>query len=604
MRWRPGLLLGGVLALVVAAAIAYWRSGGVWFPSHQPEAHLVYLEGPEGATTLVGDGTSTKMRSFPTDVPSTRSWRIRIPARARLETHLSFDRAQLDQLVGLTCRVRVEVATDDGPRRILVERSLRPGSRWEPVLAELDAYGDRLVDLRLGLDCPEGGAGRAWPGAARWSVPVVSPPRSRRDVNVLLVSIDTLRADHLHSYGYPRATSPNIDRLARRGLLFRNAETVQSETWPALTSLHTSLYPSAHGVIWNGQRLGEGFVTLAQLLHAKHYSTSAFLTNMKRGRHPGFSRIFLAREGDQALEDRAAVEAAIGQLHLERDRRFFIWLHLISPHASYNPPAPYDTAFIRPGAPAVSADMAALARIRADNVPLKEEDLAHLVGLYDGEVAWVDELVGRLLATLRRLDLEKNTLVALTADHGEDLYEHNRYFFHSPSMYGSSLRIPLILALPRVLPAGEATDHPASIVDIAPTILGLLGLPAPSGLQGENLLPGRSLPSRPVRSMAFSETNGKIFGVRTADWRFVYNPEKLHPTALGGPYPIEETELFRQRDDHREQNNLSRSRADIARAFTAEILTWKARYLQKQVPSQGIDPEALEELRALGYVAN
>src|SRR3990172_11398398 len=144
MRWRPGLLLGGVLALVVAAAIAYWRSGGVWFPSHQPEAHLVYLEGPEGATTLVGDGTSTKMRSFPTDVPSTRSWRIRIPARARLETHLSFDRAQLDQLVGLPCRVRVEVATDDGPRRILVERSLRPGSRWEPVLAELDAYGDRL----------------------------------------------------------------------------------------------------------------------------------------------------------------------------------------------------------------------------------------------------------------------------------------------------------------------------------------------------------------------------------------------------------------------------------------------------------------------------
>jgi arylsulfatase A-like enzyme len=274
----------------------------------------------------------------------------------------------------------------------------------------------------------------------------------------------------------------------------------------------------------------------------------------------------------------------------------------VSPHADYSPPPPYDTAFTARGASSIGADIESLARAREKGVRLSEADVSHLVGLYDGEVAWVDELVGRVLARLAELDLEGTTLVVFTADHGEDLYEHNRYFFHSPSVYRSSMQIPLVLALPGVLPAGEATDHAASITDVAPTILGLLGLPAVSRFQGENLLPGRALPAKPVRELVFGETNGSIYALRSAEWRFVFNPSRLQPSAPGGTYPIAEVELYDERADPQEQKNLAAARPDLVRALTAEVLAWKKRYLQSPVPSQGLDPEALDELRALGYV--
>ena len=235
-----------------------------------------------------------------------------------------------------------------GPGTFRRRANLPVDGRWMPFLADLAPWEGKEVEVRLELRCAR--SAEPLPGAVRWSVPVLSPPRGPAETNLLLITIDTLRADHLTAYGYARPTSPNIDRLARRGLRFENAETVQSATWPALTSLHTSLYPSAHGVVWNGHRMPEGLTTLAEALHAQHFSTSAFITNMTRGRHPGFSRLFLSRDGGQAEADRSAVEQALRQIELERDRRFFMWVHLLSPHADYAPPPPNDAAFTRPGA--------------------------------------------------------------------------------------------------------------------------------------------------------------------------------------------------------------------------------------------------------------
>ena len=166
------------------------------------------------------------------------------------------------------------------------------------------------------------------------------------------------------------------------------------------------------------------------------------------------------------------------------------------------------------------------------------------------------------------------------------------------------MRVPLVLALPGVLPEGVVTDHPASLIDLAPTILGLLALPAPAQFQGENLLPGRALPGHPVRKHIFGETNGQIYSVRSAEWRFVYNPEGLHPGAPGGPYPIADFELFDLRKDPRERHNLAGARPDLVRVFTAEVQAWKTRYVRKAATEGSIDPEALEELRALGYLTN
>jgi arylsulfatase A-like enzyme len=559
---------------------------------------------PEGArVTALADERQTRRRAFSADVPSTLSWKIRLPPEARLETALSFVRRKPAEFAGVTCRVRVELVPEDGTPRVVLERRLEPHGDWDPYRADLGRWGGQEVVLSLAVDCRSRPGKRTWSDAVRWSVPVVSGPRPPGRRSLLLVTVDTLRADHLHAYGYSRPTSPHMDALARRGLLFEDAETVQSATWPALTTLHTSLYPSAHGVVENGHDLREGVPTLAELLFAKGYETAAFLTNMKRARHRGFALVSPARAGGQSADDREAVEDAIAELGRDRSRAFFIWVHLISPHASYDPPRPWDTAFPGPGASALSGDLGELVRLRERGATLSEADVARVVSLYDGEVAYTDDLVGRLLEAVRTLGLESSTLVVLTADHGEDLYEHNRYFFHSPSMYASSLHVPLILALPGVLPEGRSTDQPASLVDLAPTLLGLLGMEAPRSFQGENLLPGGALPREPVRRLLFSETNGRIYGVRTAGFRLVLNPGGVAPGAPGGAYPIAPVELFSRADDPREQTNVAAARPDVVRALSADVAEWRARDLpREQLPARAIDPETLKELRALGYV--
>jgi arylsulfatase A-like enzyme len=480
-----------------------------------------------------------------------------------------------------------------------------PGNAWEAIAVDLEPARAHATEIAFSVACAPAAPKTTLARTARWRVPVVRRRDRGAEANLVLVTVDTLRADHLGAYGYSRPTSPCIDRLARRGLLFRNAETVQSATWPALTSLHTGLHPSAHGVIWNGWRPRARFVNLADILHSRGYDTSAFLANMKGAEHPGFSRLFLARGGDQAEEDRAATEAATAHIERVQDRPFFLWLHLISPHADYAPPAPYD-AFAAPGGSSVSGGVTDLVAARERGAKLTEADVAHVVGLYDGEIAYVDAQVGRLLDALRALRLEERTLVVLAADHGEDLHEHNRYFFHSPSMYSSSLRIPLIMALPGTLPRGEATEHPASLVDVAPTVLGLLALPSPSSFQGVNLLPAGAVPARPARTAVFSETSGRIFSVSTPEWRLVDNPDELVPEAPGGPYPIGRAELFDRRRDPREQGNVAALRPEVVRALLAEVDAWRRRDLREGTshPVQTIDPSTAEELRALGYVVH
>jgi len=592
------VIAGSALAVTAAVLVVRPRSG-------PPGPDFVRFEPADGQTRMIGDGHATKLLSILADVPSTLSWRVRVPARARLTTEVSIDRAQSGALAGRTCRARVESRLEGRAPSLLAERVVAPGDAWEAVAVDLEPARAHATELAFSVACDPATPGVTLARAARWRVPLVRRRDRAAQRNLLLVTVDTLRADHLGAYGYVRPTSPRIDDLARRGLLFREAETVQSATWPALTSLYTGLHPSAHGVIWNGWKPRARFVTLADLLHSRGYDTSAFLANMKGTEHPGFSRLFLARGADQAEEDRAATAAAIAQLERVRDRPFFLWLHLISPHADYAPPSPYD-AFAAAAGSSVGGRVTELVAARERGVKLTAADVAHVVGLYDGEIAYVDSEVGRLLDALRGHGLEERTLVVFAADHGEDLHEHNRYFFHSPSMYSSSLRIPLIMALPGVLPRGGETDHPASLVDVAPTVLGLLGLPAPSSFQGVNLLPGGAVPARPARTAVFSETSGRIFSVSTPEWRLVYNPERLVPEAPGGPYPIGRTELFDRRRDPREQGNVAALHPEVVQALVAEVEAWRRRDLREGAADavQTIDPSTAEELRALGYIVH
>jgi arylsulfatase A-like enzyme len=365
--------------------------------------------------------------------------------------------------------------------------------------------------------------------------------------NVVLVSIDTLRADHLSAYGYARETSPRIDALAREGVLFEEALSTTSWTLPAHLSLLTGLAISAHGVcddrLWQlppeAEALSESPLHgtfLSEVLQRAGYRTAGFHTwkylEERFGFGPGFDvyeRIGhsvyshpelgprferLRAAGDQAairawmaaepelFDDHRptageAVDRALAWLSeqvseqaLERARDqeaapFFLFLHLFDVHEDYVPPPPFDRRFdpeytgpidgrkvSSPGSP-VHAGMA-------------PRDLEHLIALYDGEIAWVDSQVGRLLDALAQAGVARDTLLVLTSDHGEEFFEHGAKT-HRQQLHRESVHVPLILRWPAGLPAGERVQGPVGIIDVAPPVYGLLGLAPPAGLSGTDL---------------------------------------------------------------------------------------------------------------------
>ncbi len=426
--------------------------------------------------------------------------------------------------------------------------------------------------------------------------------------NLLLISIDTLRADHLSAYGYQRETSPAIDALAGEGVLFENLIAQRGSTWPSLTSILTSMYPRSHGVRANGTQLDASKRILAEWLQERGYATGAFLTNMTTAPNRGFDvKPEIPKGADRDLR---ATRTALRWIRGQRERPFFAWLHLMAQHHPYRPsgslPEGFDTGYRGE----LDGSHETLHGIYVRRDALSQAELEHIVSLYDADVAQVDAHVGQLLDGLDRAGLAGSTLVVLVSDHGEELYEHNHYFFHAYSIYESVLRIPLILRLPGVLPAGLRVSDVVETVDIAPTILQLLGIPRPSAFEGRSLT-GRMLEpsnSTPDVGAAFSELGPGITSLRTGRWHSVRNPAGLTSpgTAAGDdghePYfRIESEELYDVSDDPRETRNLARERPEVAASLRRRLETWLGQR-EDRYRVEALRPETEAELRALGYL--
>jgi len=362
-----------------------------------------------------------------------------------------------------------------------------------------------------------------------------APPRP----HVILISVDTLRADHLSCYGYGRPTSPRLDRLAREGVLFERAFSTSSWTLPAHLSLLTGLPVSAHGVcddrLWT--RPGPGGppepvelrgTFLSELLRGAGYRTAGFYTwkylEPTFGFGPGFevyerlghtfysfppvARRFdelraradvkgleaLAAEHPELFDDTRPSSAEVVERALEwidavraetpRDP-FFCFLHLFDAHDPYSAPEPYRARFADPAydGPINGRDvMGPGSPVHGDMAPA---DLAQLVALYDGEIAWIDAQIGRLLDELAARGLERDTLVVVTSDHGEEFYEHGSKQ-HRHALYVESVHVPWIARWPRGLPAGRRVPGAVGLVDVAPTIGVLAGLGPPPGASGRD----------------------------------------------------------------------------------------------------------------------
>ncbi len=293
--------------------------------------------------------------------------------------------------------------------------------------------------------------------------------------NVLLLTVDTLRADRLSSYGYSRATSPNLDRLIAAGAKFSQARTVEPLTGPAVCSMMTSRYPHEHGASRNGLRMRPGLDSLPVLLRASGYRTAAFVANWTLkdkvtglGEHFDEYEMVLKRKrwmglfsSEATAEDVTQVAIDWLEAHVESDdsRPFLLWVHYVEPHAPYRSQERYRRALGLPGQGELSPS-----------------------DRYDTEVAEADHASGVLLARLSALALDSRTLIVFTSDHGESLGEHN-YWGHGRQLHEPGLRIPLSVTWPdRVRP--QSIDAPALNLDLAPTIAGLLGLERPAGFAG------------------------------------------------------------------------------------------------------------------------
>ena len=346
--------------------------------------------------------------------------------------------------------------------------------------------------------------------------------------NILLITVDTLRADHLSSYGYPRVTSQNLDRLAAEGLRFDQAAVQWPKTGPSFASMFTATYPKNNGIVRRiGIPLPDDFLMLAELLQARGYGTRAVVSNgavaSELNFDQGFDLYLETWKGREEVPEserdrgdvvtRLAREAAAG---IDRGRPFFLWVHYLDPHFPYTPPGEWADRF--QGDDWFDPDLelpvrwdkqrSVVGAVGSEQVLEGRTDLDFYVARYDAEIAYVDDQIGQLLEFLQSEGLLDNTLTVVSSDHGESLGDHGYYFDHGRLGFQTCLRVPLVFHYPERIVPGVDRD-PVELLGLTPTLLEIAGIELPDGrwMQGDSFLDrveGRELdPSKPI--YAFSE---------------------------------------------------------------------------------------------------
>ncbi len=428
--------------------------------------------------------------------------------------------------------------------------------------------------------------------------------------NVVFISVDTLRPDHLGCYGYARNTSPTIDEIASKGSLFTNVIAQRGQTWPSLTSIMTSLYPVSHGVRENGMMLAEGKISLAEILRDNGYSCASFLANSYYAKWRGF-------EHQEHGRDNEITTMAIKWLKNNSKKKIFLWIHYIAPHDPYDPPEPYKTLFDPDYKGNINGSREQLYKITLNKIGLRKNDLNHIISLYDGEIASIDNEIKKLINVLRQLKLEDKTLIVFTADHGEDLYQHNFYFQHGASIHDSTLKIPLLFKMPGIISSGKKIDKTVESIDIAPTILNLLEISPQSNFEGTSLYP--LIEGKDIKlNDAYSEWQNKIVSVRTDNFKYIYNPTGYHPKPLKElEYFYEKEELYNIKEDPNESLNIAKVNPEVSNNLREKILNWEKNYswnkdmekdYSKEVPKSlqklrdNIAKKLEQRLKTLGYI--
>lgn len=436
------------------------------------------------------------------------------------------------------------------------------------------------------------------------------------DWNIVLISVDTLRADHLGAYGYDRPTSPGIDGLARDGALFTQAICQNTNTNPSHASMLSGLYPHSHGNRDNFFRMADDVPMLQEALKDAGYTTAAFVSGYTLkdeicGLARGFDVYDDMFSGKERL-GKQTTDRAVAWLQENAEQKFFLFFHLFDPHGPYDPPAQRPARF-EPRGPAreVAAD-----RIpRYQRLPVGTADGGYWTDLrlyeakYDEEIAYADRQVATLLAELDRLDLGTNTMVVLTSDHGEALDERSHLLDHGGGVGDEEINVPLILRLPDGRFAGQRFTGQVQSIDIAPTLAALAGIDMGPQVQGLDLVPHLEAGKGDPHPDAFIETRLIPNRWRDRGYRLkppetlkvVRRPDEKIVVFPGAPRNY--IEVYDLLNDPGEQHNISADDPDR----TSDLLSSLEAFLAlpprfNQIANPDSNPETREIFRTLGYV--
>lgn len=456
------------------------------------------------------------------------------------------------------------------------------------------------------------------------------PGKTAEHPHVLLLTIDTLRADHLGCYGYRLQTSPTIDGLAARGVRFADCTVQWPKTWPSLASLLSGAYPRTTGIRYERRALPSSMHMLAEVFKDAGYATAAVVSNCTVGKrfnfHQGFDvyveswqerwqeqhgkRIFrnvgglVKRYTDAGL----VVDQALCWLDDRTDDRpVFMWLHFMDPHGPYIPPEGYEHLFTSDHPPEF-VPLSVIPEYHYQPDPMGDPitDLGFYKTQYDREIRYLDDELQRLLEELRNRGLLKNTLLALTADHGESLGEHDYYLEHGKYAYQVNAHVPLVLVWEGHLPAQRVIDRPVGLIDLPPTLVALAGLPPVASHEGLDL---GSLTSGGLVALApdcvFMES-GYVSAqsqqtIRRGRWKLIHVRSPGDRAEMDGG----EWELYDVEDDPYETRNLAATHPQLVSVLAGILEDWASADGPETEPL-AVDMDELSDrdkriLRSLGY---
>ncbi len=556
--------------------------------------------------------------------PSTIKFLVEVPPGA----HLRFGMGTTAKASPVRFRVGIEGAPGD-----LFSKTVSTPDQWADADVDLSRWGGRsAITLQLQTESAREG------DVALWANPVITKPKTKTRPNVLIYTIDTLRADHASLYGYGRSTTPFLKKLGATGVAFEDCQAQATWTKSSIASLMTSLYAFTHGITSDADTIPRGSATLAEQLRTSGYVTASIVSTPFVGRATGLERGFdyllefpVVQRQINPQTDRATDSAALNRVVFQwldehRDEPFLLYAHATDPHAPYDPPAPFNAAYANPaesnafnrnysqfrnnheygGGAVISPEICRKAGVNPSTFIRQATDR------YDGEILHNDRSLELLVGRLKQLGILENTLIIVLSDHGEEFWDHG-WTAHGHTVYQELTHSLLLMWNPALLPKPQRVSEPVQLIDVMPTVLDLLKLPAPAVAEGQSLVPlarGQAFKRRGlVVSSRFAavrpeglvpENTVDDFAITDARWKFIYR----NKAAKAG---VKKVELYDRVADRAEQHDVAAQNPSPVEEKVATLAQWiegqnKVRSIVGHTGMSQLDRQTLEQLRSLGYL--